>query len=956
MNLPPYGDQFRRTNSHFSALKVMPSPDPDMFVTISPGGFWLSNKIWKEFVGGRSPGFTAPTNNAKWDLLCLHYNGNPMIIPGIPGTDPVLPDLQRKAFPLAAIYLEPGDTKITSEKIFDLRFFNSTSFSHVDFEDLTHVDSHPIDAITGLREELDTIESGDYWSNVLASKADIDGTPSESFTLNKDFTGTPSSDCSIIVERGTQPNAEFKFNETLGQWEYTNNGTDWVQLTDQGPSVVIPFASSTVLGGVKIGSRLTIDGSGILSSDIQSTNDFSNAYKDKLNFIEPYATQDMTPLEIKASYESNSNTNAFSDTEKTKLAGIEDGATAGAMSNADVKTAYEANANTNAFTDAEKSKLLTVESNAAADMSAAEIKSVYESNSNTNAYTDAEKTKLSGIATSANNYVHPISHPPSIIVQDTNNRFVSDAEKTVWGSKADPNNYWSKTELSSTSGTGNRVDWSHLQNVPTFGSEKWLEPVSDIAARDSITNPQSSDCVLVQDDGDGKAAQYVYNGSSWVKIGDVDWSPMTDEQVKIAYENNSDTNVFTDSEKTKLGTIENDANNFTLEPAASDTLGGIMVGTGLDIDPSGLLSLNYVFDDSAHGVRGGGNLHQIATTSLGGFMSSGDKVKLDGIQPAANAYSLPVADDTTLGGVMIGDGIDILYGAISVDWSSLALDDTMHGVRGGGDLHSLATNSVNGFMSSIDKTKLDGVEDGANNYVLPAADDTTLGGVMIGDGINMSYGEISVDWSSLPVADDVTLGGVMIGDGINMLYGAISVDWSAMIFDDSLHGTRSGGNLHSLATDVAHGFMSTIDKTKLDGIEEGANAYSLPVADDTTLGGVMIGDGINMSYGEISVDWSQLPVADDTTLGGVMIGDGINMSYGEISVDWSSLPVASDTTLGGVMIGDGIDMLYGAISVIHEASITNYTVNQPSDWIVVPTSVSQAIDELASRIKSLEQA
>jgi hypothetical protein len=51
-----------------------------------------------------------------------------------------------------------------------------------------------------------------------------------------------------------------------------------------------------------------------------------------------------------------------------------------------------------------------------------------------------------------------------------------------------------------------------------------------------------------------------------------------------------------------------------------------------------------------------------------------------------------------------------------------------------------------------------------------------------------------------------------------------------------------------------------------------------------------------------------------------------------------------------------VDMLYGAISVIHEASITNYTVNQPSDWIVVPTSVSQAIDELASRIKSLEQA
>jgi hypothetical protein len=91
MNLPPYGDQYRRTNAHFSALKVHPSPEPDMFVNISPGGFWLTNKIWKEYVGGRSPGFTAPTQNAKWDLLCIHYNGNPLIIPGTPSTDPVLP-------------------------------------------------------------------------------------------------------------------------------------------------------------------------------------------------------------------------------------------------------------------------------------------------------------------------------------------------------------------------------------------------------------------------------------------------------------------------------------------------------------------------------------------------------------------------------------------------------------------------------------------------------------------------------------------------------------------------------------------------------------------------------------------------------------------------------------------------------------------------------------------------
>jgi hypothetical protein len=52
-------------------------------------------------------------------------------------------------------------------------------------------------------------------------------------------------------------------------------------------------------------------------------------------------------------------------------------------------------------------------------------------------FTTTEKTKLSGIEAGANNYSHPANHPPSIITQDTNNRFTTDAEKTAWNAKAD---------------------------------------------------------------------------------------------------------------------------------------------------------------------------------------------------------------------------------------------------------------------------------------------------------------------------------------------------------------------------------------------------------------------------------------------------------------------------------------------------------------------------------------
>ena len=46
------------------------------------------------------------------------------------------------------------------------------------------------------------------------------------------------------------------------------------------------------------------------------------------------------------------------------------------------------------------------------------------------------KKKLDGIATGANNYVHPSTHPATMITQDATHRFVSDTEKNTWNSKA----------------------------------------------------------------------------------------------------------------------------------------------------------------------------------------------------------------------------------------------------------------------------------------------------------------------------------------------------------------------------------------------------------------------------------------------------------------------------------------------------------------------------------------
>jgi len=50
-------------------------------------------------------------------------------------------------------------------------------------------------------------------------------------------------------------------------------------------------------------------------------------------------------------------------------------------------------------------------------------------------YTTAEQAKLASVETGANAYTHPANHPASIITQDANNRFVTDAEKVAWNAK-----------------------------------------------------------------------------------------------------------------------------------------------------------------------------------------------------------------------------------------------------------------------------------------------------------------------------------------------------------------------------------------------------------------------------------------------------------------------------------------------------------------------------------------
>lgn len=85
-----------------------------------------------------------------------------------------------------------------------------------------------------------------------------------------------------------------------------------------------------------------------------------------------------------------------------------------------------------------------------------------------------------------------------------------------------------------------------------------------------------------------------------------------------------------------------------------------------------------------------------------------DRATHTGTQPAATITGLAAVATS-------GSASDLTTGTLP----AAAFDDAAHGARAGGALHAAATASVAGFMSAADKTKLDGVAAGANNYVHP---------------------------------------------------------------------------------------------------------------------------------------------------------------------------------------------------------------------------------------------
>lgn len=232
-----------------------------------------------------------------------------------------------------------------------------------------------------------------------------------------------------------------------------------------------------------------------------------------------------------------------------------------------------------------------------------------------------------------------------------------------------------------------------------------------------------------------------------------------------------------------VNTIKDSLNTAYVLPAATNaTLGGVKIGSGINV-ANGTISIPTA-DSSTNGLMSSTDKAKLDLIDDGADVNAIEAIYIDGVKQtitnkkvdldlsdyvkgtdvasalrykgnvssyanlptvasAGDVYNIQTAGGTDGNGnsIKAGDNVvrtsnntwDVLAG--TVDLSNYVVKVT------GKDL------STNDFTNAY-KTKLDGVATSANNYVLPTANATQKGGVVIGSGLVMNGDTVSVDTSA----------------------------------------------------------------------------------------------------------------------------------------------------------------------------------------------------------------
>ena len=214
---------------------------------------------------------------------------------------------------------------------------------------------------------------------------------------------------------------------------------------------------------------------------------------------------------------------------------------------------------------------------------------------------------------------------------------------------------------------------------------------------------------------------------------------------------------------------------------------------------------------------------------------------------------------------------------------------------------SAATTSAAGSMSSTDKTKLDGIATGANNYVLPKATATALGGVEVFDATVQTVAANAVSTTAARTY------GVQLNAADQMV---VNVPWV---------DTNSGGTVTSV------GGTGTVNGITLTGTVTSSGSL--------TLGGTLSGVSLTTQV------TGTLPVANG--------GTGVTTSTGTGSTVLSASPTFTGTvtTATADLLGSVRSNITTVAASAVDCSLGNYFIKTASGaltWTVTNVPASRA--------------
>lgn len=346
----------------------------------------------------------------------------------------------------------------------------------------------------------------------------------------------------------------------------------------------------------------------------------------------------------------------------------------------------------------------------------------------------------------------------------------------------------------------------------------------------------------------------------------------------------------------------------------------------------------------------------------------------------ASYSSLPTVD-VTIGDVYNVNDTGVNYVATSTTptWNKLSETVDLSGYATTAAMNSALGNKVDKVSgkslstndyTTAEKNKLAGIAASANNYSLPAATSSVLGGVKTSTGITNSSGTISVTYgtaagtacqgndsrlsNSRPASDVSAWAKASTKPTYTWTEITNKPSWigsSKPTYTASEVGALASGGTAVNASKVANSFIFKV----AGGSTEGTNLYTFNGSAAKTIN-VVAGSNVTLTptSGQLSISAKDTTYAVATTSANGLMSSAMVTKLNGIATNANnySLPTATGSVLGGVKTGSNITNSSGTISLSsgNVTSALGYTpVKNESGVASIRVMTQSAYDALSSK-------